>query len=635
MRFDFHERVRGTPREIGRCGCNRLPCQRPKPLLVNSQRLACGGGDSIAVSLCARCDIDSSVWLREENNTPEEQLPCGVAREHRGSIRAVTRREFVKASTAIFALPQGTAAPPSRETLYNGIVLAHPWPPSRRELSDDPVTPPYLADPPAVIDIDVGRQLFVDDFLIEESSLHRVFHGATYHSASPVLTPVRDWEQRDPHAQATGVPPSPAAMVFSDGVFFDPADRVFKMWYMGGYQQHTGLVISTNGLEWERPIFDIVRGTNIVSLDRRDSSTVWLDHAANDRAGRYKMATYTLGDRALRLHISADGVHWRKLHVPGPSGDRSTCFYNPFRERWVFSLRGEDPSGLNRFRRYVDSRDFATTRWSRSDAVLWTGADSRDKLRPELDVPPELYNLDATPYESLLVGLFTIYRGERADREKPNDVSVGFSRDGFHWSRPSRDPFIAVSDRVGDWNWANVQSAGGGCVIVGDLLYFYVSGRQGRPGTSLPGVCSTGVATLRRDGFASLSDEWPSGVARQVTSRQSTLTTRPLRFSGRHLFVNAEVDGELRVEVLDVTGRVIEPFSAARCMPLTSGGTRQLVQWDKHASLSALVHEPVRLRFTLSRARLYAFWVSPSERGSSGGYVAAGGPAYSGPRDVL
>jgi hypothetical protein len=56
-------------------------------------------------------------------------------------------------------------------TLYNGIRLADPWPPRRRSLADMPIAPPYLVDRPAVVPIDLGRQLFVDDFLIEESSL--------------------------------------------------------------------------------------------------------------------------------------------------------------------------------------------------------------------------------------------------------------------------------------------------------------------------------------------------------------------------------------------------------------------------------------------------------------------------------
>ena len=37
---------------------------------------------------------------------------------------------------------------------------------------------PYLKQPPKTIPIDVGRQLFVDDFLIESTDMKRVFHQA-------------------------------------------------------------------------------------------------------------------------------------------------------------------------------------------------------------------------------------------------------------------------------------------------------------------------------------------------------------------------------------------------------------------------------------------------------------------------
>ena len=528
------------------------------------------------------------------------------------------------AGIAAPALAQGQ--PPRRETLYNGITLPSPWPPLRAQLSNIPQLPHYLAAPPRVINIDAGRQLFVDDFLIDDSSLHRTFHQAAYHSGNPVLTPEREWEMRDPHAALTGLAPSPAAMAFSDGVFFDPDDRVYKMWYMAGYQQDTALALSRDGVTWDRAVLDVVRGTNIVSTQKRDSNTVWLDLETRDPNARYKMAGYDLELKALRLHVSRDGVHWRPAGVSGSCGDRSTFFYNPFRKKWVFSLR-QDENAMNRSRRYLESPDFAATRWAAGDPVLWTGADTADRARPEMKTTPrQLYNLDAVAYESVLLGLFSIYRGERPDREKPIDLCVAFSRDGFHWSRVSRDVFIPVSERQGDWNWGNVQSAGGGCVIAGNRLHFYVSGRAGVPGTALPGICSTGLATLRRDGFASVSDLWPAGVARQVGS-QPGLTTRPLKFSGAHLFVNAGVEGELRVEVLDKAGHAIAAFSADRCVPVTGDGTRLPVRWTG-ASLESLAGQEVRLRFHLSRARLYSFWVSQSARGESRGYLAGGGAGY-------
>jgi hypothetical protein len=64
-----------------------------------------------------------------------------------------------------------------------------------------------------------------------------------------------------------------------------------------------------------------------------------------------------------------------------------------------------------------------------------------------------------------------------------------------------------------------VQSAGVGCVIVGDTLHFYVSGRSGIAGTALPRTCSTGLAPLRRDGFASVSDQFPTGGIRPDSPR--------------------------------------------------------------------------------------------------------------------
>jgi hypothetical protein len=124
-------------------------------------------------------------------------------------------------------------------TLYNGIRLPAVWPPRLRYVSEHPIRPPYLDAPPAVIPIDVGRQLFVDDFLITDTNLWRTTHAAEYHMASPVIQPDEPWELRDETADRTRTPRNPTAMVFSDGVFYDPADRLFKMWYMGGFLMST------------------------------------------------------------------------------------------------------------------------------------------------------------------------------------------------------------------------------------------------------------------------------------------------------------------------------------------------------------------------------------------------------------
>ena len=82
-------------------------------------------------------------------------------------------------------------------------------------------------------------------------------------------------------------------------------------------------------------------------------------------------------------------------------------------------------------------------------------------------------------------------------------------------------------------------------------------------------------------------------------------------------------------------GQVISPYSAENCVAVCADRTRAAVQWRGADDLAALAGRPVRFRFILESGRLYSFWVSPSENGASGGYVAAGGPGFTGPRDTV
>jgi hypothetical protein len=553
----------------------------------------------------------------------------------------MNRREFLETSAATLgaAVPlseiaeadttRGSHSPP-REVLPNGIRLPSPWPPKVAALPRDPVTPPYLKAPPAVIPIDLGRQLLVDDFLIQHTTLKRTFHRPRPHPDNPLVKPDRAWEKKGR---------GPMAMVFSDGVWFDPKDRLFKMWYMGGYCRGTCYAFSRDGVHWTKPLLDVRKGTNIVHPEVRDSAIVWLDLAEKDPKRRYKLfRSHAEGGRfGLSVHFSADGIHWSKRVVrTGPAGDRTTVFWNPFLGRWVFSLRTD--WNRARARRYWESPDLVTgPAWKRMDeAPLWTGSDRRDLPRKDLRVVPQLYNLDAVAYESLILGLFTIWRGDRnipPGRPKVNEVCLGFSRDGFHWHRPDRGAFLPVSEKKGDWNWGNVQSAGGCCLVVGDKLYFYFSGRAGVPGKGkalggglpTPPNGNTGLAVLRRDGFASLDAGQAGG----------TLTTRPVRFRGKHLFVNAAVaGGELTAEVLDERDRVVPGLARADCVPLRADKTLQEVTW-KRATLAVVAGKAVQLRFHLKSGQLYSFWVSAGRSGPSRGSVAAGGPGFTGPTDSV
>jgi hypothetical protein len=450
------------------------------------------------------------------------------------------------------------------ETLYNGIVLPNVWPPRRTlaELrSGEPMEVPYLRNPPSVIPIDVGRQLFVDDFLIEQTTLTRRFHKCELYAGNPVLRPDKRWEKYDP--------PPASAMAFSDGCFYDPRDKLFKIWYRPSHGSGVCYATSEDGIHWKKPSLDVQPGSNLTILSgQRDSCVVWLDLDTTDPQQRFKLFQFHRDCWRASVHASPDGMHWSAAKWCGASGDRSTMFYNPFRKVWVFSLRDAmypgpwnykavPPKIIGRSRRYWETNDFLSgANWKdyrgASDAgpgepALWTASDKLDS--PDVgpnDAPAELYNLDAVGYESLMLGVFSVLHSATRgpDQPKINDSMLGFSRDGFHWHRPFREAVISVSNKPDTWNYGNVQSVGGCCLIVGDKLYFYASGRNATTDT-------TGLAVLRRDGFASM----------EAGEREGTLTTRPVRFSGKHLFVNAKL-GELRVEVLDRDGNVILPLSA-------------------------------------------------------------------------
>ena len=454
-----------------------------------------------------------------------------------------------------------------------------------------------------------GRQLLIDDELIADMDLTRTYHQARYLGDRPILAPDRAWEDARTDTAC--------AMPYSDGIIFDPGDRLFKLWYLGGLtSRNTCLAVSEDARRWMKPDFKVVPGTNVVwPADRRhgrDSQTVIRDPF--DPAFPYKMQSSASGVPSSPQWLlgSSDGIHWIFLHETPPAGDRTTMFFDPFRRKWMFSLRaGGD--GAPRYRTLVESDTFVPREWA---PRYWLAADQQDTFNPIANGrPPQLYAFDAVAYETVMLGLFTIFRGDMNDRPKLNDVTVGFSRDGVTFQRPDRRAFIGLGE-AGSWNFGNVQSAGGGCVVVGDELLFFVSGRAGVAGTDRHGTCSTGIAALRRDGFASLDGT-------------GSMVTRPLSFEGSHLFVNAAVDGALGCEVLSAAGEVLVPLS--KSVPLTGDSTRHPVKFVDAIDLSSSAFSaggtrPLRFRFVLDRARLFAFWFSPTPQGRSGGYLAGGGP---------
>ncbi len=112
-----------------------------------------------------------------------------------------------------------------------------------------------------------------------------------------------------------------------------------------------------------------------------------------------------------------------------------------------------------------------------------------------------------------------------------------------------------------------------------------------------------GVAGFRTNGF----------VSRRADRDVGVLTTHPLLFQGRYLTVNAQVQGELGVEVLDPDGTPLEGYTRDDCTLGSFDGVFEPVHWKSRKDLAELSGRPVRLRFYLRQGDLYGFQIHHME----------------------
>jgi hypothetical protein len=416
------------------------------------------------------------------------------------------------------------------------------------------------------------------------------------------------------------------------GVFYHPKAGRYEMFYTAGWRGGLAMAVSEDLLTWERPDLGLAGGNVILPQGPSwagGDNAVWLDLGSRNPDERYKLLT----DRQPHtVHTSPDARLWTQGITTGKAGDYCSFFYNPFRRKWVYSIKQGGPRGRSRY--YAESSDFLKgAGWK--DSVYWTNADRLDPPDPAIGDATQLYSLNAVAYESLILGQFYIHQGpdnavcEKGKFPKITQLMLGFSRDGFHWHRPDRRPFIGATKKEGDWDRAYIHGTMGVMLVKDDTLYFPFTAYSGIAPSGTRGMytgASIGLATLRRDGFASMDADDKGG----------TLTTRPLAFNGSCLFVNVKAPaGEVRVEVLDADGTPLAPYTLASCIPVSGDNTRVQVKWKDTPQLETVRGQAVRFRFHLKNASLYSFWVAPDEAGASGGYVGAGGPEFPGVVDTL
>ncbi len=481
-----------------------------------------------------------------------------------------------------------------------------------------------------------GRILMIDSIIDSTSNIQLKFNRPSDFGDEPILKADKDWEHN-----ANG---DPYAAPFSGGVWYDEQDSIFKMWYSAGGGKKHGLITcyaeSKNGVDWVKPVLDVIPGTNIVDTLEHDCCSVLLDKHETDDTKRYKMFCMqfdTPSAVSMVLKYSSDGIHWgMPVALSGDLFDRCSAYFDAFRNKYVLSLKTKDSNNL-RARNFLENEDpeMAVSLAHRvydknKDKFIkfWFSADADDPRHPEYpDITPAIYNHDAIPYESVLLGQFVIWQGPenkdcvKLNVQKRNEILLGFSYDGFNWLRPDKTPFIPVNEDQSAWNAGNIQSTMGSPLIVGDSLYFYYSGRyNSRP--KHPSNFATGLAKLRRDGF----------VSAEASDMMGYVLTKPILVDGDYIFVNVDVsdtDAELSIEALDSNYKTIPGFEKSQFQVIKN--TNSTTQWCEWATnrLSELKGQKVILKFHIKSGSLYSFWLTDSLNGKSGGFTAGGGPDFS------
>jgi hypothetical protein len=87
------------------------------------------------------------------------------------------------------------------------------------------------------------------------------------------------------------------------------------------------------------------------------------------------------------------------------------------------------------------------------------------------------------------------------------------------------------------------------------------------------------------------------------------LITKPVVFEGSELVLNVSTSaaGGVGVEIQDHRGIPIEGFALSNCHEVFGDSLERTVTWDGGKNLSVLAGQPVRLRFLLKDADLFAF----------------------------
>ena len=471
------------------------------------------------------------------------------------------------------------------------------------------------------LDVSSRKQLFIDDLFIENSAGISLTVNRPVKDARPCLVPDRPWEAKTLNGFAS---------VTHDG-------DSYRLWYValaddskgaakgqkiplgeagkGQYRNYSRLCYaeSTDGASWQKPELGLVifRGStrnNIVMTHDDavgDLNPVYLDTNPDcPREQRYKtfwLRIVPVTGNELIVNVSPDGHSWQPLSGEvsyGRTDTNNVLFWDDRIGRYVAMVRGL--SGQSAWRvvsrcEFDDMRD-----WGPSQVVL--KADEHDA--PETDV----YNSAAVKYEDvyLMFPSFYCHFPEPPEGEYHNDgvldIQFAVSRDGVDWKRPERWPFVALG-ADGEWDSRQMYMASGLITTASEVYLYYTGFNYTHAEDDY--IDTAGYAgginrvRLRRDGFMSAD----AGVA------EGELTTVPLVFDGSRLELNVQtsVTGSLKAEILGEDGKALPGYSLDECRAIKGNFIRTVLSWKSGDDVSALQGRPIRLRFVMRHAKLYAF----------------------------
>jgi hypothetical protein len=442
--------------------------------------------------------------------------------------------------------------------------------------------------------------LFVDDYLVaHKDNVTRTYHPFEKHAGNPVLNPDRPWEGRNAYVYGSVLPAE-------DG-------RGYRMWYHSWADGAYWILYATSedGLHWDKPDLGLVsykdsRQNNILLRRTHEDHNPQVIHTSweSEPARRYKLINYDYG-RTPPGHIvrgyygatSADGIHWTDVRrnpvLPDP-GDVGCFVWDPFARHYVgFPKRVTTVRGQSR--RCVGFSETPTFEFWPTSTLILVPDEFDDRWTQGGGQRTDFYGLCGFAYESMYLGFLWVFRITDGNNDGPIFVELVSSHDGVNWIRqePPRTPILAPGD-PNAWDRGMIFTTNHP-LVEGKKVRLYYGGFDVTHGPD--GRSAIGLATLRKDGFASLD----AGAA------TGTVATRRLIGVREKLRVNCEAHGGwVKVEVLDESGQVVPGYGRDECDEFKGNSVDQVVTWKGSDRLPE-IRGPLQFRFVLQNASLYSF----------------------------